>query len=75
MPHVASESCPYWRTRGVSLPRRMSMRCPAPYRWRRSRASRTMVDMSFWAGTVPSHAAGGSRHVSQLPHGSLTSPK
>ena len=54
----------------VALPRRMSMRWPAPNVCRRSRCSRTIVDSSFCAGTVPSQASGGSRHVSQLPQGS-----
>ena len=37
--------------------------------------SRTTVESSFCAGTVPSHDSGGTRHVSQLPHGSLSCPK
>jgi len=40
---------------------------PAPNRWpSRSRSSRTIVDSTFCAGTVPSQVCGGDRHVSQF---------
>ena len=48
---------------------------PAPKRWPRSRRSRTTVESTFCAATVPSHVSGGVRQVSQLPHGSPCSPK
>ena len=51
------------------------MRWPAPKRWWRSRQSRTTVESSFCAGTVPSHDSGGDRQVSQLPHGVDAWPK
>jgi hypothetical protein len=47
----------------------MSIGCPAPNEGPRSRSSRTTVDSSFCAATVPSQTSGGDRHVSQLPHG------
>jgi hypothetical protein len=54
----------------------MSMIWPPPNRWFRSRCSRTIVDSSFWAGTVPSQVSTGSRQVSQLPQSSsLGCPK
>jgi hypothetical protein len=34
----------------------------------RSRWSLTMVESSFWAGTVPSHDSGGAGRCHQLPH-------
>ena len=51
------------------------MTWPAPYRWSRSRSSRTMVDSSFCAGTVPSQVSGGDRQVSQLPQATARSEK
>ena len=75
MRQVASRSWPYCSTRAVRLPRRMSIRWPAPKRWLRSRFSRTTVESSFCAGTVPSQLSGGVRQVSQLPHGSDAWPK
>ena len=51
------------------------MTCPAPYRWSRSRSSRTIVDSSFCAGTVPSKVCGGERQVSQFPQATARSEK
>jgi hypothetical protein len=45
----------------------MSMDWPAPNFWPRSRCSRSTVDSSFCAATVPSQDSGGVRQVSQLP--------
>jgi hypothetical protein len=53
----------------------MSMTWPAPSFWFRSRFSRDTAGKSFCAATVPSHACGGVRHVSQLPHAPAFSPK
>ena len=47
------------------------MICPAPNCWLRSRFSRTIVESSFCAGTVPSSDWGGFRQVSQLWQGVL----
>ena len=43
------------------------MDCPAPNFWPRSRCSRSTVESSFCAATVPSQDSGGVRQVSQLP--------
>jgi hypothetical protein len=75
MPNVFSSWCPLSDTLVVFLPIRMSMTCPAPYRWPRSRSSRTMVESSFCAATVPSHVSGGDRQVSQFPQATARSPK
>ena len=56
----SGDSWPSDVIRGVALPRRMSTRCPAPYRWPRC-SRRTTVDSSFCAATVPSHDSGGDR--------------
>jgi hypothetical protein len=54
----------------------MSIGCPAPNDGPPSRWSRTTVESSFCAATVPSQTEGGDRHVSQLPHGPVSvSPK
>ena len=57
-----------WVTLSVFWPSRMSMDWPAPNFWPRSRCSRSTVDSSFCAATVPSQDSGGVRQVSQLPH-------
>ncbi len=75
MPKVVSSSCRCWVTFSVRLPSRMSMDCPAPKDCPRSRCSRSTVDSSICAGMVASQVSGGTRQVSQLPHGSLCWPK
>ena len=69
MPNTGSASCPYESTFAVFFPSRMSMGCPAPNDGPPSRDSRTSVESSFCAATVPSQTDGGDRHVSQFPHG------
>ena len=68
MPKTVRVVCSSCVTRGVWLPRRMSMTWPAPNRCRRW-SRRTTADSSFCAATVPSQVSGGDRQVSQLPHG------
>ena len=67
IPNTDSWSWSNWMTFAVLRPSRMSMIWPAPNFWPRSRFSRTTVDSSFCAATVPSQVSGGVRQVSQLP--------
>ena len=55
----------------VSSPTRMLMRCSVPKR----SPVRTMAERSFCASMVPSKDITPSMHRSQLPHGSVVSPK
>ena len=74
-PNTVRDAWPCWVIFGVFLPSRMSMTWPAPNLWCRSRWSRNTADSSFCAAIVPSQDSGGARHVSQLPHAPLPSPK
>jgi hypothetical protein len=67
MPNTDNWSWSNWITLAVRRPMRMSTICTAPNFWPRSRCSRTTVDSTFWAATVPSQVSGGVRQVSQLP--------
>lgn len=67
MPNTDSWSWSNWITLAVRRPSRMSTICTAPNFCPRSRCSRTTVDSTFCAATVPSQVSGGARQVSQLP--------
>jgi hypothetical protein len=71
MAKVDSRSCPEATILSVAFPTRLSTMWPAPKR----SPVRTTVESTFWPSSVPSITVGGSRHTSQLPHGSVASPK